>query len=98
MTRRPGCSDAASYQARTKDVGANHCRIREHHWGYASGHEGDSALAGFAGGELVVYTEAGFEGRDVLLASGAWNWEGMCSHRAPGQRRSEGPGDVGSGH
>ena len=37
---------------------------------YASGHEGDSALAGFAvrGSELVVYIAAGFEGRDVLLA------------------------------
>jgi hypothetical protein len=37
---------------------------------YASGHEGDSALAAFAvrGRELVVYIAAGFEGRDVLLA------------------------------
>jgi hypothetical protein len=41
-----------------------------YHYKYASGHEGDSALAAFAvrGRELVVYTEAGFEGRDVLLA------------------------------
>ena len=41
-----------------------------YHYKYASGHEGDSALAGFAarGRELVVYVEAGFEGRDVLLA------------------------------
>lgn len=41
-----------------------------YHYKYASGHEGDSALAGFAvrGRELVVYTEADFEGRDVLLA------------------------------
>jgi hypothetical protein len=40
-----------------------------YHYKYASGHEGDSALAGFAvrGSELVVYV-AGFEGRDVLLA------------------------------
>ena len=40
-----------------------------YHYKYASGHEGDSALAGFAarGRELVVYI-AGFEGRDVLLA------------------------------
>ena len=37
---------------------------------YASGHEGDSALAGFAarGRELVVYIAPGFEGRDALLA------------------------------
>ena len=41
-----------------------------YHYKYASGHEGDSALAGFAvrGSELVVYIAAGFEGRDALLA------------------------------
>jgi hypothetical protein len=41
-----------------------------YHYQYASGHEGDSALAAFAvrGRELVVYIETGFEGRDVLLA------------------------------
>jgi hypothetical protein len=40
-----------------------------YHYKYASGHEGDSALAAFAarGRELVVYI-ASFEGRDVLLA------------------------------
>jgi hypothetical protein len=42
-----------------------------YHYKYASGHEGDSALAAFAvrGSELVVYIAAGFEDRDVLLAS-----------------------------
>lgn len=41
-----------------------------YHYRYASGHEGDSALAGFAarGRELVVYVAEDFEGRDVLLA------------------------------
>ena len=41
-----------------------------YHYKYASGHEGDSALAAFAvrGSELVVYIAAGFEDRDVLLA------------------------------
>jgi hypothetical protein len=41
-----------------------------YHYKYASGHEGDSALAAFAvrGRELVVYIAAGFEGRDVLFA------------------------------
>ena len=41
-----------------------------YHYKYASGHEGDSALAAFAvrGRDLVVYTEASFEGRDGLLA------------------------------
>lgn len=40
-----------------------------YHYKYASGHEGDSALAAFAvRGRLVVYIAPGFEGRDVLLA------------------------------
>jgi hypothetical protein len=41
-----------------------------YHYKYASGHQGDSALAAFAvrGRELVVYIAAGFECRDVLLA------------------------------
>ena len=41
-----------------------------YHYKYASGHEGDSALAGFAarGSELVIYIAPGFEGRDALLA------------------------------
>ena len=41
-----------------------------YHYKYASGHEGDSALAGFAvrGNEFVVYIAPGFEGRDGMLA------------------------------
>ena len=41
-----------------------------YHYKYATGHEGESALTGFAarGSELVVYIAAGFEGRDALLA------------------------------
>jgi len=41
-----------------------------YHYKYASGHEGDSALTGFAvrGSEFVVYIAESFEGRDVLLA------------------------------
>src|SRR5688572_4215715 len=41
-----------------------------YHYKYASGHEGDSALAAFAarGRELVVYIAEAFEGRDLLLA------------------------------
>ena len=41
-----------------------------YHYKYASGHEGDSALTGFAvrGRELVFYIAEDFEGRDVLLA------------------------------
>ena len=41
-----------------------------YHYKYASGHEGDSALAAFAvrGREIVVYIAEDFEGRDALLA------------------------------
>ena len=41
-----------------------------YHYEYASGHEGDSALAAFAvrGRELVVYIAESFEDRDALLA------------------------------
>ena len=41
-----------------------------YHYKYASGHEGDSALTGFAvrGSDLVVYIAPDFEGRDRLLA------------------------------
>lgn len=41
-----------------------------YHYKYASGHQGDSALAAFAarGRELVVYLAPAFEGRDALLA------------------------------
>ena len=73
--------------------GSYHCK-------YASGHEGDSALAAFAvrGRELVVYIAEDFEGRDVLLAKLGKHKIGksMCLHHAPGRRRSDGPGDVGS--
>lgn len=41
-----------------------------YHYKYASGHEGDSALAAFAARrrELAVYIADGFEGRNDLLA------------------------------
>lgn len=41
-----------------------------YHYKYASGHEGDSALAAFAvrGRELVVYIAEEFAGRDASLA------------------------------
>jgi hypothetical protein len=68
-----------------------------YHYKYASGHEGDSALTGFAarGRELVVYIAPGFEGRDVLLAKlGEHRTGKVCVYIR--QRRSEGPGEVGS--
>ena len=41
-----------------------------YHYKYASGHEGESALAAFAvrGRDLVVYSAPEFEGRDALFA------------------------------
>jgi hypothetical protein len=41
-----------------------------YHYKYASGHEGESAIAGFAarGSEWVLYIAEDFEGRDALLA------------------------------
>jgi hypothetical protein len=41
-----------------------------YHYKYASGHEGDAALAGFAArkGEFAIYVVAGFEGQEDLLA------------------------------
>ena len=70
-----------------------------YHYKYASGHEGDSALTGFAAGKGVgCLHRAGLRrsGRLVSQAGRAQDWEGMCLHQAPGQRRSEGPGEVGS--
>jgi hypothetical protein len=51
-----------------------------YHYKYASGHEGDSARAGFAvrGSELVVYIAAGFEGRDVYWPSWERTRLGRC--------------------
>ena len=44
--------------------------VGSYHYKYASGHEGNSALAAFAvrGRELVVYIATDFEDRDALLA------------------------------
>jgi hypothetical protein len=41
-----------------------------YHYKYASGHEGDSALAGFAvrKSEFAIYILAGFDGQETLLA------------------------------
>lgn len=41
-----------------------------YHYRYASGHEGDAALAGFAvrKSEFSIYIVAGFDGQEALLA------------------------------
>ena len=41
-----------------------------YHYRYASGHEGDSCVAGFASrkGDISIYVTAGFAGREPLLA------------------------------
>jgi hypothetical protein len=42
----------------------------KYHYKYASGHEGDSCLTGFASrkGDISIYLTAGFEGQEPLLA------------------------------
>jgi len=42
-----------------------------YHYRYASGHEGDSCLAGFSSrkGDISIYVTAGFEGQEPLLAN-----------------------------
>ena len=42
-----------------------------YHYRYASGHEGDSCLAGFSSrkGDISIYVTAGFEGQESLLAN-----------------------------
>jgi Domain of unknown function (DU1801) len=42
----------------------------QYHYKYASGHEGDAALAGFAArkGKLSLYVLSGFDGQEQLLA------------------------------
>ena len=71
-----------------------------YHYKYATGHEGDSAITGFAarGRELVVYIAEAFEGREVLLAKlGEHRTEKVSVlHQMPGPRRSDGPREVGS--
>ena len=50
--------------------GANIVGFGQYHYRYASGHEGDSCLAGFASrkGDISIYVTAGFEGHAPLLA------------------------------
>ena len=42
-----------------------------YHYRYASGHEGDSCLAGFSSrkGDISIYVTAGFEGQEPFLAN-----------------------------
>ena len=71
-----------------------------YHYKYASGHEGDSAVTGFAarGRELVVYIAPDFEGRDGLLAKlGEHKTGKVCVYiRRLANVESDGPREVGS--
>jgi len=52
-----------------------------YHYRYASGHEGDSCLAGFAPrkGDISIYVTAGFDGQAPLLAKlGKYKTEKVC--------------------
>ena len=57
-------------QHRPKMWGPTIVGFGSYHYKYASGHEGDSPLTGFAarGRELVVYIAPAFAGRDDLLS------------------------------
>ena len=50
--------------------GASIVGFGSYHYRYASGHEGDSCLAGFSSrkGDISIYVTAGFEGQEPLLA------------------------------
>jgi hypothetical protein len=70
-----------------------------YHYKYPSGHEGDSALAAFAvreGNWLFTSRRASKAGTPCLLSWESTDRKGICLHWAPGQRRSEGSGEVGS--
>ena len=51
--------------------GASIVGFGSYHYRYASGHEGDSCLAGFSSrkGDISIYVTAGFEGQEPFLAN-----------------------------
>jgi hypothetical protein len=69
-----------------------------YHYKYASGHEGDSALAGFAvrGSDLVVYIAPAFEGRDALVTARRSRCR-MLSHGVLDPHVEQGAGGRGAG-
>jgi hypothetical protein len=57
--------DAGDHRRAADDVGTSIIGFGTYHYRYASGHEGDSALAGFSPRRqaLVIYLVGGFEDR-----------------------------------
>lgn len=51
--------------------GAGIVGFGQYHYKYASGHAGDTCVTGFASrkGDISIYTQVGFDGREELLAS-----------------------------
>lgn len=73
--RRKDCEDLAALMSRVTGCaptmwGTAIVGFDRYHYKYASGHEGDSFVIGFAPrkGDLSVYVAAGFEGADECLA------------------------------
>jgi hypothetical protein len=73
--RRGDCRSLAELMSRvTKEPptmwGTSIVGFGKYHYKYASGHEGDSCLTGFASrkGDISIYLTAGFEGQEPLLA------------------------------
>ena len=78
--RRADCEALAELMARATGCapvmwGASIVGFDRYHYRYASGHEGDAALVGFASGkrQITLYLAPGFEGeatRDLLASLG----------------------------
>ena len=73
--RRDDCLTLVKLMSRiTKEPpamwGASIVGFGKYHYKYASGHEGDSCLAGFSSrkGDISIYVTAGFQGHEALLA------------------------------
>src|ERR1022692_1836624 len=62
--------DAKRNRRKAEDVGAIHNRLRQPHYKYDSGREGDMPLAGFSPRKAatVLYIGAGFSDAEALLA------------------------------
>ena len=73
--RREDCRQLIALMQRSANApakmwGSGIVGFGSYHYKYASGHEGDSCLVGFASrkGDISVYLPAGFEGSDALFA------------------------------
>ena len=73
--RRKDCKEIAAIMARVTGCsaemwGTSIVGFGRYHYRYASGHEGDSCVVGFASrkGDISIYLMGGYEGAEALLA------------------------------